>query len=225
MTLPRRSIRSYVIRQGRLTSAQARVLEHQPSPFLLQPQTLTAVCEARALNRPLCLEIGIGNGDNLVHQAQSTPAGLFIGCDVHRPGLGHALLSVERLGLKNAYIVEADVFEVFAALQRQSLDRVSMFFPDPWPKKRHHKRRLLNQAFLRDMADRIATHGRFFFCTDDEDYAAAAATAIEQTKGWLNLAGASAYAPRPFQRIRTRFEQRARAAGKPIYELVAARTA
>lgn len=224
-TGPLRPIRSYVLRAGRMTDAQDRALSSLLPRYALTLEQLAAPAQAFARRAPLHLEIGIGNGENLAAMAGRQPQADFIGCEVHRPGLGHVLNLIETRSLGNVRLVAVDVIDVLAALAPQSLDAAYMFFPDPWPKKRHHKRRLLNIELLAALATRIKPNGCFYFATDHAGYGEFAQTAVNLAPGWLNLAGPDARAPRPHQRIVTRFEARARAAGRPICELVAAYSA
>ena len=222
---PLRPIRSYVLRAGRMTGAQDRALTSLLPRYALTLEDLAAPAHAFARRAPLHLEIGIGNGENLAAMADLQPYADFIGCEVHRPGLGHVLNVIEARSLSNVRLAPLDANDVLAALAPHSLDAAYMFFPDPWPKKRHHKRRLLNIDWLVALAAKIKPSGCFYFATDHAEYGEFARTAVDLTPGWLNLAGPNARAPRPHQRIVTRFEERARAAGRPICELVAARSA
>ena len=213
-------MRSFVLRQGRMTRAQQAALDE-----LLPVHGVS--CEQIRLHgagvfprrAPLHLEIGIGNGENLVQMAARNPRGNWLGCEVHRPGLGHALLELRRAGLRNLRLVEGDALELLSALPRASLAAVYIFFPDPWPKKRHQKRRLVQAALLDLLADRVQIAGRVYFASDDADYAQAVRDAIDASPRWINVAGMGSWAPRPHCRVPTRFEQRARKAGRQVYEL------
>ncbi|MEQ8231552.1 MAG: tRNA (guanosine(46)-N7)-methyltransferase TrmB [Gammaproteobacteria bacterium] len=219
----RRAVRSYVLRAGRMTAAQARALDTLMPRYGLTVRDLGTPRASFARPLPLHFEIGIGNGENLLAMAVARPDRAFIGCEVHRPGLGHLLNRLDTLGLDNLRVVEADAWQALAALPDASLAGAYMFFPDPWPKKRHHKRRLLSQEFLALLAGKCAPQACFFFASDDADYAEQARTTLAGAPAWLNLAGNAAWAPRPRRRIVTRFEARARRAGRAVYELVAAR--
>lgn len=219
----RRGIRSYVLREGRLTRAQSRALD------VLWPRlgctSAEFVRDAHApFGRvaPLCLEIGIGNGENLVAAAARRPDVDFIGCEVHRPGLGHALLALDRRALTNVRLVNADALELLAEMPNACLGRVWIYFPDPWPKKRHQKRRLVQRALLDTLGRVLTRGGTLRFASDDADYAAAVLALVDATPGWLNLAGPGCHAPRPRERILTRFEQRALVARRAINDVAAA---
>ncbi|MEQ8662415.1 MAG: tRNA (guanosine(46)-N7)-methyltransferase TrmB [Gammaproteobacteria bacterium] len=218
-----RAVRSYVLRAGRMTPAQGRALATLLPRYGLDLAALGTPRQAFAQALPLHFEIGIGNGDNLLAMAAARPDRAFIGCEVHRPGLGHLLNRLDGHALDNLRVVEADAWQALAALPDASLAGAYMFFPDPWPKKRHHKRRLLRDDFLVLLAAKCAPQACFFFASDDADYAEQARETLARASGWRNLAGPRAWAPRPQRRIVTRFEARARRAGRAVYELVAAR--
>jgi tRNA (guanine-N7-)-methyltransferase len=217
-----RSIRSFVIRTGRMTPAQLRAMKELLPRYELDQAQQRDPLAAFARRAPLHLEIGIGNGDNVVQAAKMAPAINFLGCEVHRPGLGHVLQRLHDEELSNLRIVQADAIDLLRRLPPHSLDRIAMFFPDPWPKKRHHKRRLLQLPFLRHLARASKPNACFLFASDNEDYANSALEAIEAAPEWLNLAGLGRWAPRPDLRVVTRFEARALAAGSEVFEIAAA---
>jgi tRNA (guanine-N7-)-methyltransferase len=219
-----RSIRSYVIRQGRMTSAQSRALNELMPCYGLDTSQLNDPDLAFGQRAPLALEIGIGNGDNLLAMATRSPATHYLGCEVHRPGLGHALLGLGAGQLTNVRLLDADAHDVLRALPRASLDCVYMFFPDPWPKKRHHKRRLLNAELLELLAEKLKPSASFHFASDDHDYALAVLETCSASRRWRNLAGVQSWAPRLKRRVITRFEKRALTAQRPIFELALALT-
>lgn len=214
----RRAVRSYVIRAGRLTPAQGRALE-----ALLPRYGIVAAAVPAHRQRPLHLEIGIGNGEQLVALAARHPGHEFIGCEVHPPGLGHALLRLEAAGLTNLRLHAGDAVDFLDALPAAVLDSVAVFFPDPWPKTRHHKRRLVGPPLLSALQRALKRGGRFYFASDDEDYAARVRTLLSAGMTWCNLAGHGRFAPRPCWRLETRFEQRAGGAGATVWDLAAAR--
>lgn len=213
-----RAVRSYVIRAGRLTPAQSRALD-----FLLPRYGIAAAAVAPGGRRPLHLEIGIGNGEQLVAVARRHPGHDFIGCEVHPPGLGHALLRADADALANLRLHAGDAVAFVDALPPAVLDTVAVFFPDPWPKTRHHKRRLVGPLFLAALARALKRGGRFYFASDDEDYAASVRALLAAASNWCNLAGRQHFAPRPCWRLMTRFEQRAARAGNAVWDLAAAR--
>lgn len=218
---PLRRIRSFVRREGRLTRGQQRALEELWPRFGLgtdQPIDFTR-CFGRAA--PVTLEIGFGNGASLAEMAANAPECDFLGIEVHRPGVGHLLQEVERRGLSNVRVMCADAVEV---LERQiadaSLDRVLLFFPDPWHKKRHHKRRILQPAFIELLARRLRPGGRFHMATDWEDYARHMLAEMDQAPGFHNTAGPGRYAGKPDYRPETKFERRGLRLGHGVRDLV-----
>ena len=172
-TRARRTIRSFVRRTGRLTPSQQRALtELWPQfgvDFKAAPLDFDALFSRDA---PRVLEIGFGNGDTLVQQAAADPAVDFIGIEVHEPGVGHCMLKARDAGISNLRLVRHDAIEV---LEQQvpplSLRRVNIYFPDPWPKKRHHKRRLIQPTFLKLLHGRLEAGGALHIATDWANYA------------------------------------------------------
>lgn len=220
-----RAIRSFVIRAGRITSAQQKAIT-ELLPRYSFPITALLGANDRLFDvvRPLRLEIGIGNGENILAMADRDRTSNYVGSDVHHPGIGHALLGVERLGIENLRFHVGDAIELLLALPDNYLSAVYVYFPDPWPKKRHHKRRLLNPTTMLLIARCLRHGGRLHFATDNADYAESVLAQLDANLAWLNLAGIGCWAIRPQHRIVTRFEQRARHANQPIYELAFART-
>lgn len=220
--MTRRSIRSFVIRNGRLTGAQGEALERLlPTfglPFVETPIDPEAVFGRRA---SLWLEIGFGNGDALVAMAAARPDVDFIGCEVHAPGVGHALIGIESQGLSNVRIIQHDAMEVLERmLAPASLTRVLLFFPDPWHKKRHHKRRIVQREFLDTVARALATGGVLHCATDWADYATWMLEHLEPDRRFRNLAGPGRLSPRPAWRTSTRFERRGERLGHEVADLL-----
>lgn len=217
-----RSVRSYVIRDGRITTAQSRALKELFPHYGVSLDDLSDPDRIFGQRAPLFLEIGIGNGENLVEMARLNPGSHFLGCEVHRPGLGHALHRAGELALTNIKLLCADVNDVLQSLAPHSLDGVSIYFPDPWPKSRHRKRRLVQAQLLTLIHGKSKPSGMLRFASDNRDYACAVRRTIAHSTGWRNLAGEDAWAPRPKARIVTRFERRAEIAARPVYEILAA---
>lgn len=218
-----RAVRSYVIREGRMTAAQTRALDRLLPRFGVPERDLAAAVADFARGRALYLEIGIGNGDALLAMAAASPDACFIGSEVHRPGIGHALLGIERTGLDNVRLFPGDACDLLEALPAGALDGVFVFFPDPWPKKRHHKRRLLQRPVLTRLASRARRGATLWFATDDESYALDVRELVDGMPEWRNLAGPARWAPRCARRAATRFERRARDAGRVVFDLAAVR--
>lgn len=170
---PRRSIRSFVRRSGRLTPSQQRALDEHWSIYGVSHAT-TPLDFDRLFGRhaPIVLEIGFGNGETLVQQAHESPEQNFVGIEVHEPGVGHCILKAHDLGLTNLKLIMHDAIEVLRQqIPPGSLQRVNLYFPDPWPKKRHHKRRIIQPAFLELVHNRLAASGTLHVATDWANYA------------------------------------------------------
>lgn len=205
-----RQIRSYVRREGRMTRAQEDALEkYWPdygidySPALLDPD---GIFERRGA--PLVLDIGPGMGITTAALAQAHPENNYLAVEVHKPGIGSLLRLAAGYNLSNIRVISHDAVEVIRnMLPNNTLAQVLIFFPDPWPKKRHHKRRLLNVVFTGLLRPKLRDHGRVYISTDWADYAATIPVAFEQA-GYMNLAGENRCIPRPRWRPETRFEQR-----------------
>jgi tRNA (guanine-N7-)-methyltransferase len=170
---PHRPIRSFVRRTGRLTPPQQRALKELWPAYGIDPGSaaidLDAVFRRTA---PRVLEIGFGNGETLVQQAADNPACDYLGIEVHEPGVGHCLLSAQSAAVANLKLIAHDAIEVLdAQVPLGSLQRINLYFPDPWPKKRHHKRRIIQPAFLKLCADRLAEGGALHVATDWANYA------------------------------------------------------
>ncbi len=220
MNAPRRGIRSYVLRAGRITAAQKRALEdllpRYGVPFIGQPLDLDA---AFGRSAPRVLEIGFGNGDTLVELAAKSPGTDFLGAEVHPPGVGHCLLAIESAGLENVRVVVHDAVEVMAhGLAPASLDEVLLYFPDPWPKKRHHKRRIVNAEFAALVAGCLKAGGPLRLATDWEPYAAWMLEVLGASPDFRNAAPGGGCIERP-ERGATRFERRGRRLGHAVFDL------
>ncbi|HEX2791931.1 MAG TPA: tRNA (guanosine(46)-N7)-methyltransferase TrmB [Steroidobacteraceae bacterium] len=219
-----RAIRSYVIRTGRITPAQQRALgEHWPrfgvefEPRLLDLAQLFGRVAARTL------EIGFGNGEHLLQRALAQPERDFIGVEVHRPGIGHLLLAAAKADVGNLRVIAHDALEV---LEQQiapgTLDEVQLLFPDPWPKKRHHKRRIVQHEFAALVASRLAAGGRLHLATDWEPYADEMLLVLDGCSVLANCAAAGGFIDvgAILARSATRFERRGERLGHPIRELL-----
>jgi len=172
-------------------------------------------------DRPTCLEIGFGNGDALAAMAAAHPERNYLGIEVHRPGVGHLLLELEREGLENVRVLRHDAAEVLSrGLPDGSLQGVYLFFPDPWPKKKHHKRRIVQTGFLAQLARVIRPGGFVHMATDWEDYARWMLELLEAAPGLRNSAADGGYVPRPQDRPLTRFEQRGQRLGHGVWDLL-----
>jgi tRNA (guanine-N7-)-methyltransferase len=216
---PRREIRSFVRREGRMTDSQKRALEELWPRFGLEaPQSRLKPLPQEWFGRsgPVVVEIGFGNGDHLLARAQAEPDNNFLGVDVHRPGAGRVLNRAATADLRNLRVACHDAVEVLRDwLPERSLAEILVYFPDPWPKKKHHKRRLVSPAFATLAASRLAPGGRLKLATDWAHYA-------EQMRAVLDaepmLSGGPV--PRPADRPLTRFETRGLKLGHEVFDLV-----
>jgi tRNA (guanine-N7-)-methyltransferase len=216
-----RSIRSFVTRTGRITDAQERALEvlwpKYGVEFAPTPLSLDTLFGRRA---PRSVEIGFGNGDNLAKTAAEHRERDYLGIEVHRPGVGRLLLALEEGQLTNVRLICHDAVEVLAQqIPPASLDEVVILFPDPWPKKRHHKRRLVQGAFVELVTERLAPGGLIRMATDWQPYAEEMLATLRANPRLLNLAADGTYIPRPADRIVTRFERRGERLGHDVWDL------
>jgi tRNA (guanine-N7-)-methyltransferase len=216
----RRSIRSYVLRQGRISNAQRRA-HAELFPVFGVPFSPAALDLAGVFGRaaPKVLEIGFGMGETTAEIAQRLPERDYLGVEVHTPGVGSLLARIAELHLANVRIVQHDVVEV---LQRMigpgTLDGVHIFFPDPWPKKRHHKRRLIQAPFVALLASKMKRGAVLHTCTDWEDYARQMLEVFSAEVALVNTA--LDYADRPDARPQTKFERRGLSLGHRVWDLV-----
>lgn len=213
-------IRSYVLRQGRFSPAQQRAYaELMPRlgvPFRPGPVDFESVFGRRA---PVVVEIGSGMGETTVRIAMENPDTDYLAIEVHSPGVGSLLRRVEEEGLTNLRVVQHDAVEVMRDMVPEgSLSAIHVFFPDPWPKKRHHKRRLVQPAFAALAASRLATGGRLHVATDWQEYAEQVLAVLAATPGLRNTA--ADFAPRPPWRPETKFERRGRTLGHGVWDVL-----
>jgi tRNA (guanine-N7-)-methyltransferase len=215
-----RPIRSFVLRQGRMSPAQQRALDTLLPRYGVAFQN-TAIDFDRVFGRsaPRVLEIGCGMGETTARIAAEQPAVDFLGVEVHAPGVGSLLRQVDERGLANVRVVMHDAVEVLAAMiPPASLAGVHVFFPDPWPKKRHHKRRLLKPGFVHELARRLLPGGYLHVATDWEDYAQEILATLASEPLLAN--SAPDFAPRPEARPLTKFEARGLKLGHRVWDVI-----
>lgn len=218
-----RPIRSFVLRQGRISVAQQRAFETLWSQWGIDFSTQTALLQQLPDffdgSHPLVLEIGFGMGETTATIAQRLPDTNFLAVDVHRPGVGSLLKRIAETGVKNIRVLRHDAVEVVDALLLPgTLDGVHLFFPDPWPKKRHHKRRLVQPAFVELLASRLKPGGYLHMATDWEDYARHMLQVLQAESTLRNCS--EAFSARPEYRPLTKFEQRGLRLGHGVWDLI-----
>ncbi|MGA1496284.1 MAG: tRNA (guanosine(46)-N7)-methyltransferase TrmB [Steroidobacteraceae bacterium] len=219
--MERRGIRSFVQRAGRITEGQRRALAELWPRYGIEageePIDLEAAFGRRA---PVTLEIGFGDGESTVALAGQHPERNLLGIEVHPPGVGHCLLLAERAALSNLRVISQDAIEVLARrLPDACLDEVLLYFPDPWPKKRHHKRRIVQPEFLSLLARKLAPGGLFRLATDWAPYAEHMLEVMSASADFENLSPSGDWVERPSSRPITRFERRGGRLGHVVRDL------
>jgi len=218
---PSRKIRSFVRREGRLTTGQQRALQDLWPRFGLETTATLDLDSVFGRRAPRTLEIGFGNGDALLTMAANQPETDFIGIEVHRPGVGRLLRELEQRALTNVRILREDAVPVLGnCLPDDCLDRLLLFFPDPWHKKRHHKRRIVQAEFIELLASKIKCSGILHMATDWENYAQHMLEITDQSAAFRNCAGVGNYSPKPDYRPTTKFEQRGQRLGHGVWDLL-----
>ena len=218
---PHRTVRSFVVRAGRMTVAQERAWR-ELWPVLGVPEAAGPLDLKALFGRaaPCTLEVGFGNGESLAALAAAHPDRNYLGVEVHRPGVGHLMLRCEAEALHNVRIICRDAVEVLAScIADDSLDELLLYFPDPWHKKRHHKRRLVQGAFLELMARKLRSGGVLRMATDWQEYAEQMLTIANGCALLRNESASGEYVPRPAGRPLTRFERRGQRLGHDVRDL------
>lgn len=218
---PLRRIRSFVRRQGRLTQAQQKALATLWPAFGIDEKVV--ICSLEQIfgrTGPKILEIGFGMGDSLSHMAQENPQTDYLGIEVHRPGVGHLLGTIKQCGIKNLRIINRDAVDALTQqLPDQAFNTIQMFFPDPWPKKRHYKRRLIQKEFVRLLIDKLKPYGIIHLATDWEAYAQHMLATLSDCGQLRNESSNGGFCPRPQSRPLTKFEERGQRLGHQVWDL------
>ncbi|HET9694980.1 MAG TPA: tRNA (guanosine(46)-N7)-methyltransferase TrmB [Steroidobacteraceae bacterium] len=213
-------MRSFVVRAGRMTNAQERAWRELWPAWGIEPGDApldTAAMFGRSA--PVTLEIGFGNGESLIALAASHPERDYLGLEVHPPGVGHLLLCCESAQVTNVRVLCQDAVEVLQRrLQDASLDEVLLYFPDPWPKKRHHKRRIVQPEFVELVARRLRPGGVFRMATDWQAYAEHMLATASACAALRNESSTGDYVARPASRPVTRFERRGQRLGHGVWD-------
>lgn len=222
-TSPRqRPIRSFVLRGGRITDGQRKAFEaNWPRYGLNLEDGVLNYADMFQRKANTVLEIGFGMGDSLLQMAQAAPDSNFIGVEVHPPGVGRLLADIDRQQLANLRIYQADALDVLRqCIADESLSCVQIFFPDPWHKKRHHKRRLIQPEFVELLCAKLVGNGVLHIATDWQPYAEHCMQVLQASSNLRNCAGADDFSPRPQHRPLTKFEQRGQRLGHGVWDLI-----
>ncbi len=209
-------VKSFVKREGRLTKAQEKALEdHWPTKGIDYADAPLSLPDIFGRSAPVVVEIGFGMGKSLVEMAANAPEKDFIGIEVHRPGVGACLAEASEQGVENLRVMDHDAVEVLKNM---------LFFPDPWHKKRHHKRRIVQPEFVELVRSKLAIGGCFHMATDWEQYAEHMLDVMTNADGYANTATDGDYVPRPDYRPITKFETRGQKLGHGVWDLIFERT-
>jgi len=221
-----KAIRSYVMRTGRMTKAQRSAFESQWDCYGLRLADGRIDIEALfGRSATKVLEIGFGMGDSLLQMAIEQPDTDFIGIEVHPPGVGSLINAAAAKGVENLRLYLADATDVLdECIAPQSLDRVQLYFPDPWHKKKHNKRRIVQPDFLQLIRDRLSVGGLLHMATDWQPYAEQMLELLKGAQGFENTAQVGGYVPRPDFRPLTKFEKRGERLGHGVWDLIVKRS-
>jgi len=213
-----RPIRSFVRRTGRLTSSQQRALDELWPEYGIQFEAKPLdFDELFARSAPVVLEIGFGNGETLVQQATENPHCDYVGIEVHEPGIGHCLIKARDAGVRNLRLIARDAIDVLEQqIPLTSLQRINLYFPDPWPKKRHHKRRIVQLQFLELCADRLESGGSLHIATDWANYAEHIDEVLAESDRFTCVERREHNGDQPLDRPMTKFERRGLGKGHRI---------
>ena len=221
-----RRIKSFVIRTGRMTESQQKGWDSgfPLHGFQLSDRDFNWDRSFDVKGRRV-LEIGFGMGDSLVAMAGTNPDDRYLGIEVHTPGVGKLLSEVEKRGIKNLKVFAEDAVQVLEdAIPPQSIDLLQVFFPDPWHKKRHHKRRLIQPEFIDLIFSRLSVGGYLHLATDWQPYAEHMMEVLSANAGLANAGGNGQYIPRPESRPETKFERRGHRLGHDVWDLLFEKT-
>ncbi len=203
-----------------MTRAQERAWRELWPRYGLEADDEDGLAEALAGDRRKIIEVGFGNGESLLAQAAETPDADFLGIEVHEPGIGHCLLGIERDGLDNLTLVCGDAMEILGRLPASSTDRIDLYFPDPWPKKRHHKRRIVGPRFLDLVARLLKPGGALHLATDWAGYAEHIDETLDADGRFRLLERREHGGDAPLERPVTKFEQRGSRLGHRIVDWI-----
>lgn len=214
-------IKSFIRRQGRLTPGQQHAIDTLWDRYCLNPDVDYDFSEVFGRTAPIIMEIGFGNGTSLVEMAEANPELNYIGLEVHTPGVGHILRLIEDKGLNNIRLYNHDAVEVLEnRIKDGTLTGLHLFFPDPWHKKKHHKRRIVRPDFVGLLTRKLRSGGYFHAATDWQHYAEEMLTILSANSELTNTSETRDYCPRPDYRPLTKFEQRGIRLGHGVWDII-----
>ena len=223
-----RPIRSYVLRTGRLTNGQQDAIQSLWSKYGIDATDHSTINQETHFGRDtqFILEIGFGMGTSLAEMASNDPNSDYLGIEVHTPGLGNLLKLIDDQGIQNLKVMSEDATDMLSRhVTDETFDKIHIYFPDPWPKKRHHKRRIIQTDFIQLLAKKLKPHGIIHLATDWQEYAMHMAHVMQSTEGFSTQAiDGSAFVPRPDSRPMTKFEQRGINLGHGVWDLIYTKT-
>jgi len=222
VTKPLRTVRSFVRREGRLTPGQQKAIDTLWSDFAIdEGDSIIDLNELFGRDAPKVLEIGFGNGASLAQMASAQPDQDFVGIEVHRPGVGQLLKAIDEQGLTNLRVACTDAVVLLQdRITDNALDRLQLYFPDPWHKKRHHKRRIIQPSFVELLSQKIKSGGHLHMATDWQHYAEQMLEDLSSNSDFINCGDDSGYIERPDYRPLTKFEQRGHRLGHGVWDLL-----
>ncbi|RUA04983.1 MAG: tRNA (guanosine(46)-N7)-methyltransferase TrmB [Gammaproteobacteria bacterium] len=216
-----RKIQSFVRRSGRLTLSQKRGLTELWADYSIETDKTIDFEIVFGNDNPVVLEIGFGNGDTLVNMAKDNPQLNYVGVEVYEAGIGRLISSTHSNALKNLKVLKGDAVEFLEAIiAGDTLSGMQLFFPDPWHKKKHHKRRIIQHSFLNLLSEKLKNGAKFHLATDWENYAEHMMETLEENKNFKNTQCAHTYTPRPDFRPLSKFEKRGHRLGHGVWDLI-----
>lgn len=216
-----RQIRSFVLRKGKMTVGQKKAVEELMPVYAFDPDGPIDFSQLFGNNNPVWLDIGFGNGESIIHAAQKYPEINFLGIEVHLPGVGHLLMAINEFNLKNVRIIRNDAVDMLNLfINDDSLSAIHLYFPDPWHKKRHHKRRIMSQEFLDLIKLKLIAGGRLHYASDWEPYATEVQELMAENTWLKNQESNNGFAARPDWRPITKFERRGQRLEHGTYDLI-----
>ena len=212
-------VKSFVLGRGRITTSQSEAIEKFGNEWMVKAERKKIIAQDLFGNKaPTTLEIGFGMGDVLIDSAIKSPDFNFIGIEVYKPGIGKVLNCITMQGITNIKLIEGDAVEICESMfKEKNFSNINLFFPDPWPKKKHHKRRIVKQSFVDSIAKNLALTGCFHCATDNENYAKEMLVALSNCKKLKNLS--DGFCSRPLNRIISKFEAKAIKSNRKIFNL------